>query len=283
MKNLTKAVFGIFLVLGLFSACTETIDIELDQSFTRLVVDGQISTDTMAHLVRLSQSANYFSNTEPAAVSGASVVVDDGSQAITLLEYPERSGMYYTPANYYGIPGNDYLLSVSLPEAIGESINYEATNTMPQTAFQLDSIQLEFRNPPGFWMVKLFAMDPPTTDFYRLDVLRNGLILTDTAYRTAILDDRLINGNNTNGITVMFLYEDEVMPGDTISLIMSAISKDYYEFLLELRNESGFSNPLFGGPPANISSNLREGGLGYFATRKTSSVSLVADSSLWQR
>ncbi|MDA3943180.1 MAG: DUF4249 domain-containing protein [Bacteroidetes bacterium] len=283
MKNLTKAVFGIFLVLGLFSACTETIDIELDDSFTRLVVDGQISTDTMAHLVRLSQSANYFSNTEPAAVSGASVVVDDGSQAITLFEYPEGSGMYYTPSNYYGIPGNDYLLRVSLPEAIGESKNYEATNTMPQTAFQLDSIQLEFRNPPGFWMVKLFARDPPTTDFYRLDVLRNGLILTDTAYRTAILDDRLINGNNTNGITVMFLYEDEVMPGDTISLIMSAISKDYYEFLLELRNESGFSNPLFGGPPANISSNLREGGLGYFATLKTSSVSLVADSSLWQR
>jgi hypothetical protein len=139
---------------------------------------------------------------------------------------------------------------------------------------------LEYRNPFGFWLVMLYAYDPPTTDFYRFDAFRNGEILTDTANRTFILDDRLFNGNNTNGSTVMFLYEDEVQLGDTILLRMSAISKDYYEFLFELRNESGSGNPLFGGPPANITSNLQENGLGFFGTMKTARTDLIITPAL---
>ncbi|MBZ0243476.1 MAG: DUF4249 domain-containing protein [Bacteroidales bacterium] len=282
MKSKFQLIFRLFVAVAIFSSCTETIELELDETYTRLVVDGQISTDTLAHQIRLSKSSSYFSNAEPPAVSGAELLLDDGSQTLSLTEFPEGSGYYYTPYDYFGKPGNTYKLNINLPQAVGDVNNFEATSTMATTAFQLDSISLEYRDRFGFWMVLLYAYDPPTTDFYRLDVFRNGVILTDTASRSTALDDKLFNGNNTNGIRVMFLYEDEVMIGDTITLLMSAISKDYYRFLSELSDESGFSNPLFGGPPANISSNLKEGGLGFFGTKKMARVSMVVDESLWE-
>ncbi|MCK9452984.1 MAG: DUF4249 domain-containing protein [Bacteroidales bacterium] len=282
MKSKFQIILRLFVVLAIFSSCTETIELELGETFTQLVVDGQISTDTLAHQIRLSKSASYFSNAEPPVVSGAELLLDDGSQTLILVEFPEGSGYYYTPEDYFGKPGNTYKLNINLTEPVGETSNFEAVNTMATTDFILDSIGLEYRKPFGFWMVLLYAYDPPTTDFYRLDVFRNGVILTDTASRSTVLDDKLFNGNNTNGIRVMFLYEDEVMLGDTITLLMSAISKDYYKFLSELSSESGFSNPLFGGPPANISSNLKEDGLGFFGTKKSARVSLVVDKSLWE-
>ena len=45
----TKAHLIIFLFSIVVVSCTEKIDIELDESYTRLVVDGAITTDKKAH------------------------------------------------------------------------------------------------------------------------------------------------------------------------------------------------------------------------------------------
>ena len=65
------------LSLLIFS-CIERIDIELDNSYTRLVVDGVITTDTMAHTIFLSESTSYYYNQPAPAVSGAEVQISDG-------------------------------------------------------------------------------------------------------------------------------------------------------------------------------------------------------------
>jgi hypothetical protein len=44
-----------------FTACTENIDLPLKSQGThQLVVEGQITTDTTAHWVRLSYSSDYY-------------------------------------------------------------------------------------------------------------------------------------------------------------------------------------------------------------------------------
>jgi hypothetical protein len=275
--HLYKAlVAGLTLfVLTIASSCTEIIELELDSSDIRLVVDGVITTDTTSHIVKITTSSNYFLNEAPPAVSGALVQIHSDDQSITLTEsYPE-SGIYFTPPEFYGTKGKDYTLSINLEKPVGDKTNYEAVTSMPLTIFSIDSIVLEYQEVWDFYLINLYAKDPPTTDFYKIDALRNGEIITDTAYRSSVTDDRFFNGNNTNGLSVMFLRADEVMPGDTITLVLSSISKEYYEFFLELQSESGSSNPLFSGPPANISSNIREGGLGFFSAQSCVRESLV--------
>ncbi len=281
-KNLSNIVLVFFFSLLLTQACTERIEIELDESQTRLVVDGHIGTDTTTYIIRLTSSSGYFSNQLPPPVSGARLYLDDGVNLTQLGELPDHKGHYVTPSDYHGIPGRTYTLEINLDEPVGERDYYVAQTHMPKTEFVLDSIQLELQERFDFWILNLYAYDPPTTDFYKFDVKRNGIALTDTAYRSTTIDDRLINGNRVEGLGVVFLYKDEVMPGDTLHFIMSSIPKGYFDFFNELRSESGFSNPLFSGPPANISSNLEEGGLGYFAAFKSKQLTYIVPDSLFR-
>jgi hypothetical protein len=61
-------------------------------------------------------------------------------------------------------------------------------------------------------------------------------------------------------------FEDQIpQPGDTITLQMSGITKDYFNFIIQLQDQtSQFRNPLFSGPPANVITNI-EGASGFFA------------------
>ncbi|MBN1339930.1 MAG: DUF4249 family protein, partial [Bacteroidales bacterium] len=90
-----------------------------------------------------------------------------------------------------------------------------------------------------------------------------------------------VNGNYTNGVAVYYLFPDngpdeEVLPGDTITLKMSSITKEYYRFIFELQDQTfEYRNPLFSGPPANITTNISNGGCGFFAAYSVSYASTV--------
>lgn len=276
-----KKIIGpiILATVVALNACTEKYEIQLDDTYARLVVDGSISTDTTVHLIRLTKTTSYFSNEAPPAVSGAQLILKASDVNLILEELPGQPGVYATPSDFYARPGANYNLDIRLAAEVGGSRNYNAKTAAPSTAFRMDSIGFEYQKPFDFFLVKLYAWDPPTTDFYKFDAMINNRPLTDTASRSLVIDDRFINGNNTNGLAVMFIRGDELKQGDTLTLIMSAISKEYFNFFQQLRTQSGPSNPLFSGPPANISSNITQGGLGFFDARviQRKSIILVND------
>jgi hypothetical protein len=43
-------------------SCTERIDIELDSTYRRLVVQGAVTSDSVRHRVFLTTTSDYFSN-----------------------------------------------------------------------------------------------------------------------------------------------------------------------------------------------------------------------------
>ena len=84
-----------FLVYG----CTEKMDIKLDSTYTRLIVDASISTDTTVHSVLLSKTASYFDNSAPLPVTGAIVTFNDGTTTFPLTENLQQPGLYLTAPN----------------------------------------------------------------------------------------------------------------------------------------------------------------------------------------
>lgn len=272
----SNLIYLTFIIAAWFeTSCTEKYEIELDDSFARLVVDGSVSTDTTRHYIKLSKTTSYFFNEEPPVVSGAQLILAGPLGNVPFEELPEAPGTYVSPDNFFVLPNASYTLDIRLAADVGGSRNYTAMAKAPGTVFRMDSIALDYQRPFDFFLVKLYAYDPPTTDFYKFDALINGKPITDTASRSLVIDDRFTNGNNTNGLAVMFIRGDELNKGDTLTLVMSAISKDYYDFFLQLRTQSGPSNPLFSGPPANIASNIKEGGLGFFDARIVRRSSIV--------
>jgi hypothetical protein len=269
MQGLKKytIIFGVMLLLAA-KGCTERITIELDETLTRLVVDGGITNEPAHHMIRLTTTSGFFSNQEPEGIRGAVVHLLYDNKSVQLTEYSGFRGFYAIPVIYAAEPGKTYTLDIRLPVSIGGSARYSAQTTMPETDFRLDSIQMEYNDRFDFWLVKVYAQDPTTKDFYKFETFLNSISGNDTTMRVTATPDRFFNGRNTNGFAVAFFDGEILSPGDTLTLVMSAITEDYYQFYSELRSESGYKNPLFSGPPANIRSNLKEGGLGYFSARK---------------
>jgi hypothetical protein len=192
-----------------------------------------------------------------------------------LVEQTSANGIYETPSGFQGEKGKEYKLKIHLAEPLGEMSDFSATDQIPSTVYTIDSIGLVYEPLWEFWSVNLYAFEPPSTDFYKADILINGRMMTDTANRSFVTDDRFINGNYSNGATMLYLRGTEVNVGDTITLILSSITESYFNFFIELQSESGISTPLFSGPPANISTNIEPGGLGYFSARSVERCSRV--------
>lgn len=264
-------------VLAGLAGCTEKIDVDLDTTYTRLVVDGQIGSDTGVYVISLSKSAGYFSNEPAPRVTGATVSLTDGTELFPLTEtVPGQSGRYATPEGFAGNPGKTYSLRVNLNEEIAGHRTAEATCYLPPVT-RLDSISTEFQEdwgPKGIWTIKLWAQEPgDEVNYYLFNYYRNGKLMSDTLTKKVVTDDRFYNGSYMTGVDVYYINHENgwetLRKGDTVMLQMSGITKEYYEFIDQVR-QSGFSIPFFSGPPANVRGNISNGGIGFFAAFSSS-------------
>ena len=261
----SRLILIMFTTIILLGSCTEKIDIDVGTTYTRLAVDGKITPQIGEQYIRLTKTADYFSNQPPPEVTGATVVVDNGNFTVQFTEDSNNPGYYHAPEEYVGLPGVTYNLSIKLTNPIAGKVNYEASEKMPGLSDNIDSVVVELNQNAKFWMVRLYAWEPPETNFYMFNGMRNGKIITDSVSRVNISDDKLYNGNYTAGAVVLILNEDELQPGDTFTLILSNITEEYANFMLELQDEIRPNDPMFSGPPANVSSNVNNNAVGYFA------------------
>jgi len=275
MKTASKLI----IIMLMIASCTEIIDLPLDESEIKLVVEGTITTDTTTHTVFLTQTTGYYHNQAPPYVAGARVVIDDGEKSFTLTE--RWPGVYQTAKNFYGIEGKTYTLKIKLAAPINGFDEFSATSYMNHTV-KMDSIKAEFRNEfygQELWNVRCWLQDSPATDFYRIELLRNNFIITSNIGNWIVTDDVFFNGQYVSGATITFLNQDnedeKLVSGDTLGVELYRINKEYYNFIMEAQSELNGSNPLFSGPGANIKGNISNGAIGFFTTYPISRVSYV--------
>ena len=104
---MTRKIFQILLLSLLAAACTEKINVKLDTTYTRVVVDGNVQSDTGVYAVSLTKSSDYFSNEPAPRIVNATVTVADGVNTYTLHEsLPGISGIYQTDRGFAGKIGN---------------------------------------------------------------------------------------------------------------------------------------------------------------------------------
>ena len=257
------------ILIASFS-CTERIQLELDSSYTRLVVYGEITDMPGVHQVRLTTTSDYFYNKEIPFVSDAIVEISDGEVNHLLTE--KGNGIYETSEDFTGVPGKTYQLNISDVDINqdGEKEFYRASSYMPELG-KMDSISLKYTTNSFFsgWEIQVWAWDrPEKRDYYVFKAYLNGRLVTDTLTELVVQNDDLFNGNYTYGITSQFLIDsnadERALPGDTVVFEINGINQEYYNFLVEAQNESFGNNPLFSGPPANITTNLSNDAIGFF-------------------
>lgn len=278
----TAGILSIFVLFSSMLSCTEIVDIELDSTFTRLVVYGTITTDSVRHEVQLTTTTDYFFSEAPPSIENATVTVSFGNTSVDLETSAERPGIYTFPEAIQGQPGVQYDLVVSNVDVDqdGSTESYSATTVMPRIATP-DSISVQKFISPFFsgYQVAIWSPDPPEANYYNFKLWRNNELLNKRLSDYTVQPDDFFQDNYIPGLPIGFLNDDDedeaVFPGDTVTLEVNSIAEEYYNFITEAQNEIFGNNPLFSGPPANVSTNLENGAVGIFTAYSIAKVSKV--------
>lgn len=282
MSQLKSIVFVLFLLAVISSSCTERIDIELDNSTIKLVVEGSITTERKSHKVVLSTTSGYFYNQQPESVPGAIVTISDGVNTYNLTE--ATPGVYKTASFVRGSEGLTYTLNIKLDAQIGGYTDYSASSKILPVATP-DSINLQYHpdwSSQGMWEVKCYLQDPPSEDFYRFLISKNSTLISDTLDEWVVTDDRFFNGFYVYGATVAYLdqgtEEERLKAGDVIVVELNNLEEEYANFIWNAQSELRGSYPLFSGPPANVKGNISNGAIGFFSAYDVSKAYAIATS-----
>ena len=253
---------GSALLLFLF-ACTERIDIKTEASPPRLVIYGYITTDTTQQAIRITRSSGYFVTTKPEGISHADVSISYDGGTFELKESPDDPGLYLTSPDVYGIAGKTYTLHASLDfDGDGTQEDYEASSYLPFPA-TLDSAAVT----PSPIMDNLLqiliwgSLPEESSGNFSFHFSRNGVILNDSLRGFNISKDDYIITKKFAALPVYMLNQDrdeyKLLSGDTIGVQVESITSDYATFIENAQDEMRGSVPLFGGPPANVETNIR--------------------------
>ena len=264
MKNV---LFLSALIILSLTACEKTVTLDLDQTQTRVVIEGQVTDVSTQNFVKISRSTGFYNTGKTTRITDATVMVEDNEgNAYPFVHYPgdhaDSVGFYFPEVPFSGVAGRTYKLTVMSGGEI-----YEATDQL----FRVVPIdKLEYRineneesdpdHPGRFYELLLFVKEPQDTrDYYLFKSYRNDSLKFMNETDVYFADDELI-GENIDGIPLPLFYGT----GDKAGVEVYSLSRDafvYYRDLQKLLNNDG---GLFGTPPANPRSNLSNGALGLF-------------------
>lgn len=257
-------------LLLLFAACTEKIDLELDDTYSRLVVEATITDRDDHHEIILTSTASYFHNESAPRIANAEVRISDGTNGWQLTAH--QPGHYMFAEKIATQAGTEYQLEIDF-----EGKTYRASSYMKPVPV-LDSLSVR----PHPWipnhhdLIAHFQEPAESQDFYMWKVYHNGVNLTSTAPSFRIGADDFINGQYIGLPFYIIQPEDELLvPGDTIRVEMYNIGYDYFMFLNAMQRNQGATGGPFAGPPANIPGNIDNGALGFFLAASVSEAEYI--------
>ena len=250
------------LILFSFSSCEKAVNIDLNNSDPRLVVEAHITNQAGPFTVNLSKSGNFYNaNTFP-AVTNAIVTISDNAGNSEVL-HQTSDGIYQT-STITGVPGKIYHLDIAY-----NGKQYYASSTMPFPV-SIDSVVIVTSTegsggrPTNGYRVTSFFKDPDGLgNYYRL-LIRSNDTAAISKNRFKLLSDKLSDGNEES-----ISFNTKLLPTDSVFLELESIDKPTYDFYSTLGEASGNGSFFLSAPPANPVNNISNGGLGYFAAFST--------------
>jgi hypothetical protein len=277
---------AVIFILTTLVSCEKEVHIDLGESAAKMVVQGQIETNTPPFVV-LTSTISFFSTVDLSTLQNffihdAVVKVSDGLKTVKLREYAFDTGsnnkFYFyglDTANLsnlmFGEVGKYYTLTIE-----HGGVTYTSTTKIPPVKGP-DSVWLgspifkRSGTPDSAIQLYCSYTDPDTPGNYvRYFTQRNS----EQFLPSELFDDQVVNGKVINNIALFAGYRKEAdvdfdsvvyfYPGDTVTLKWAEVDNGVYTFW----NTFQFATQSTGNPfasPINVKSNISNGGLGIWA------------------
>jgi len=298
MKSYLWLAYIIFLPL--LSSCTEDTTITTSDSTPVPVIYGAITDHYVRQQIDLSSSTGYFDKSQNKRISNAIVTLQEDSVGIshsyTLAQDSVGSGIYMTANPIAGRPGWKYKLTVNMDfNQDGTPETYMSECIMPQK-LNVDSVNVTKMKEASYtvYSLNISAQDPGNQKNYYFCKYSVNDSLHNEISKYIVFDDLGLDGMYVKDLAIWHFFDKSnkskfsdqdaaemvfLSGGDKINAEVSNITKGYSDFIISCQSQKDGSNPFFGGPPANIPTNISNGARGYFTAYATSSAKCVVPTN----
>jgi Domain of unknown function (DUF4249) len=272
-------------MLMLTSACIEQVDLSKINGPTsgRLVVEGEITNQKKAHIVKLTRTNVAIPDSPAEGVSNCIVTISDDSYTYTLTEVDTLPGTYATADTIQGQIGKTYTLTIKSADQI-----YTASSTMvPVEPFTPESEIFKAPNRVGnpvpdnlviyevqFPKVRYGTTKPAKIESYAIDP-------TDSTPRMARYYE--FPGIDPQGFLLNFQGQNQtimITEGTQITQYKYSLTNDHFKFMQSVYSQTDFKGGLFDRIAANAPTNVSNGGLGFFGASAVITRSLMFEREL---
>jgi len=271
MNNLTKLLF--LLTILVLSSCEKVINIDLNDSKPRLVVEGAITLSSGPFFVKLSTSGDFFTGDGITPVINATgMITNNLGLQDSLVNI--GNGIYRT-TTLAALPNSLYTLYLNY-----NNKSYVACDTLPEQVL-IDSVDYaisEFGHtgPPGdieydttYDFHCYFNDLPNKKNYYMLGIKINNIPVEGRRGKYDMLSDEFINGKH---VSYPF-FGVGANAHDTVVISLSAIGRATYDYFRSLND--AISQGGMGSTPYNPITNVSNNALGYFGAFTLDSKTLI--------
>lgn len=241
-----KKILCLLLIALVFISCEDVISVDLNEAPERLVIEASMiklkDFTGNNQQIRITKTRGFFEDSVTTVENAiVSITKEDGE----LFEFEHDSAGIYRTHEFEVETMKSYHLKVEVDNEV-----YTAEETFA-TVVKIDSVTQ--RNNAGFGgeeiELKAYYTDPEGEENFYLFTFFVNFIEFPT---TDIFDDEFFDGN-----TIFALYqEEELEPGDEVSIRNFGMSKQFYEYMFILLSQIGSIGGPFETQPATVRGNI---------------------------
>jgi len=264
----------LYILLMILAACVKEADWESPGTGSDfIIIDGIITNESRSQYIKLHYTKTDL-NGELPPISGAQVILNNEDSTWQLLEDPQESGKYLSNRAIVAQLNKNYSLLVVYQQNI-----YSAQAAMV----------------PGRAFAELSYVKNDDNDLYHIDYVASAFEEDDPAMWEIIIDWSAVPGYEnvdpddarkrllfytltTLDISQIFapLVEQISFPAGTrIDQRRYSLTAEHADFVRSLLLETSWQGGVFPSDPANVLTNISDGGLGFFGICAVNSLSLT--------
>lgn len=249
-------------VLLTFISCQKEIDIDLNDSSPKVVIEANYNATDSVVTVLVSKTGSYFDEYSTTYINDAVVTIRQDNGADVAI--PFISDGKYELGNYIPAYGSTYTVTVSY-DGTSYTADCKLMPTMELLPATIEYQEASIFTDEGYWITYRFQDFPGKGNCYKIIPTYGGVTYNRFGeFMTG--EDKLTDGNLIERPMI-----ETFQLGDTVYLELQSISQKVYDYYSQLAdNTSGFTAAA--GNPDYLWSN---GALGYFSAYSYSSQEVI--------
>lgn len=251
-------ILSLFFAIVVSWGCQEIIDIDLEQSELKLVIEGSLVNERSMQKIKISESLNYYDTAEMSPFTDAQVsLLDANNNIVTQFNYNSEDSAYTSNSPVALSVGSEYILQI---DAKGELLEAKGTileNATLDSIFYLSDKELETIGQQsfgeGFFMFVNGRLNNEGVEYFKLDVTVNDTLRNSRGdFSNSVLTSEFF-GKEFVALPVPGTFDAQ----DSVGLELYTLNEDMYQYYVEFINLLFNDGGVFSPPPVNPTTNIK--------------------------